>query len=661
MMHRTSSFHPALLVLPAVLVCSQAVVRAEPLTRHPYLFFSAEDVPALRERVQQPPFLQRWARLLEVADGLLETRPARRQRMNVGNAGLLAFAYVITEDPGYARRAIEEALHVASVGRWTTAYRWNRGADLTSSERSLAVALVYDWCHDAMTDTERRTLRGALLHKGIEPYLKSLESQAPDWWVHHAVNNWRGVCHGAAGVAALAVYHESSRAREAARASYEHVPALLRQVILQDGDGHEGVGYYNYGVVYATYAAAAQQRFFGGHDALFAELARERLAGYWDVYMQGPDLYYANISRMGGKWQSGLWSRTTHSEGGPHSALAAFYESHVPGGDELLRWAADNAGQRFYWRGASPFFFLWRSERPSRFQQPRPPLQPAVLFRGAGHAIFQSERLWLAYSGGRVHTRQDLGAFVLVAGHERLIHIPPDTGQNAAGLQSTVLVNGRGQNPGAQARYTCFGSGSQFHYLASDLSNAYRGTPLRRFVRHVVMVGGRYVVLLDDLAAAEPTRFEARLQSIHDVSVVESGGVVLGRRHTLHVLSPGFDSVAFETGRSRRPAQNHLRLRPPQPVARLAMVTVLYPTSSGAAPPQVDITPDGTLRITHTDGTVDELDFHRAAEGWRLVTVNGEDVQGLSSPEQRSIEPFRSEDGTETLDAAPSWLTRSPR
>ncbi len=651
-----------LVALPALLVvCALAVARAEPPAQHPYLFFSAEDVPALRERVQRPPFLPRWQRLQQVANGLLESPPAQHQRMNLGNAGLLAFAYVITEDERYARRAIEEALYVASVERWEYGYRWNRGADLTISERSLAVALVYDWCHDAMTDAQRRTLRDALLQKGVEAYLRSLEPGRLDWWVGHEVNNWRGVCHGSAGVAALALYHESPRAREAARAAYEHVPALLRQVILEDGGGHEGVGYYNYGVVYATYAAAAQQRFFGGHDALFAELARQRLAGYWDLYMQGPDLYYANISRMGGRWQAGLWSQTGRSEGGPHSALAAFYESHVPGGDDLLRWAADNGGQRFYWRGVSPFFFLWRSDRPSLFQQPRPPLQPAVLFRGAGHAIFQSDSLWLAYSGGRVHTAEDLGAFVLVAGQERLIHLPPDREHTAAGLQSTVLVNGQGQVRGAQGRYTHFGFGPGFHYLASDLVDAYPRTPLRRFVRHVVIVGGRYVVLLDDLVADEPAAFEARLQSVRDVAVGETGGMVLGRRHALHVLSPGFDSVVCETGQSLSPKQNCLRLRPAHLVASQAMVTILYPTAVGEHAPQAQTTPDGTLRVTHADGTVDELVFREAPEGWRLMTVNGEGTAGLSMPEGRSLVPLRLDDGTKPLDDVPSWLTVSPR
>src|SRR5690606_33480509 len=100
---------------------------------------------------------------------------------------------------------------------------------------------------------------------------------------------------------------------------------------------------------------------------------------------------------------------TSDVEGGPASLRSAFFDSLVPGGDQLLRWAADNGGQRFYWSGASPFYFLWRRDAPAVPVEAKPALQESVLFRGAGHAVWRSEDLFFAFNGGgAAHNRGDL-------------------------------------------------------------------------------------------------------------------------------------------------------------------------------------------------------------------------------------------------------------
>ncbi|TVR52004.1 MAG: hypothetical protein EA425_05745 [Puniceicoccaceae bacterium] len=623
--------------------------------QHPYLFFSAEDIPALQARVQDPAFLPRWNRLLIRANSLLNQSPSTNPRLFQGDSALLGFAYIITGDVRYAERAIEGALAVAALNTWGTGFVWNRGADLETSEQSTGMAFVYDWCHDVLTPAQRTVLRDATVAKGINPYLSSINPNlSPNWWVNHPVNNWRGVCHGGSILAALAFYGVSPEARAAAELGYHHLEPALRAHFLADSGGHEGVTYNNYGIEYVLMAAAAHQRFFGGFSGLLRELADDRLGAYWDVYMHAPDLHFANLGRMHFNWGAGLWSLDGRNEGGPSSLRAALTDSMVPGGDRLLRWAADNGGQRFYWHAASPLYFIWRRDAPSLYREARPELQEAVLFRDAGHAVLQSGDLYLAFSGGAAHNRGDVGAFVLLVGNERLIHLEPSLNHLGSAFQSTLLVNGQGQQTGGpppRGDYLHFGSGEGFHYLAAEIAPLYPASvQLTRAVRHLVMVRGRFVVLLDDLAAAQPVQFEHRFQTTHPLQAGTDAVRIVGQQRDLYLIGGGVD--AFQRSLGSGAALNHVAYR------RLAdegtLLTVLYPTSSGGPPPQVSVE-DGVLTLT-AGGETDVVAFSRASGEWTLAAVNAVAADLPPYDGQRTVVPYR--DGRDDAAEVPPWLLR---
>lgn len=618
-----------------------ATVSASPsviLNQHPRLFFTADDIPALRERVQKEAFATRWSQFMARADQLIQESPAGNSRHNLGNMGTLAFAYIITENPAYAKRAIAEALAGIERGVWISPnhIRFNEGADLVGAELTLGLALVYDWCHHAMSETERGIIRTAILEKGLGRYKISV-TDPKEWWFEHPINNWRGVCHGGMAVAALALYHESDLAKELADIARVQIPRVFEDTVLIDGGGHEGVGYYNYGITYAITGLMAQKQFYQGEDQQqVLESLKEKLAGYWSAYMHGPDQRYANIGRMVGTWGQGLWSMT-RTNGGPASDTAALYESLVAGGDEMLLWTADNGSDRFYWPGASPFWFLWRREdAPSLDGAPKPNQQAAVLFRGAGHAIFQSDDLWLAFSGGRIHNRKDLGAFVLVYGKERLVHLPNSNEDTATGDQSTVLVNGVGQIKDYETDgYKAFGSGENFHYLAVDFSNAYETDILERFVRHLLMVNGKYIVILDDLAASEPSEFEARIQTeIEKVSSRPEAALIQGSTATLHVIAKSEAELDVQRGDS---VIRYLSIKPKERTKATTLVSVLYPDMIASRAPIVHWSEDGVLRVND-----DIIQFHRDTVGyWHLHSVNGEGTDGITDGRERSLIPLR--------------------
>jgi hypothetical protein len=609
---------------------------------HPLLFFNKKTLPALQQKLTKAPFAARWSRLLECAGEFCAAPVAGFEKVRdaQGICEVTAFAYALTGQAKFAERARKEALALLAAPAWHESKDWNKGAELPTAEASEACALVYDWCFDALTAAEKKSFRDGLLARSTQLYLKSVE-EYKDWWVDDHVTNWCGVVHGGCGLAALALADEGTEFKRAAELARSHVAAFLHDVTLEDGGGFEGVMYHRYGLAFA-HAFLAADLFAGGAKPAAKPPARSaaptdvlddetrKLAGYWDVYMQGPDQKYANFGDMNEGTCEGLYGRDPRQiEGGPSAALCALFEAQVPGGDPLLLWAADNGGAPFFDAGPSPFWFLWRREAPP--SGPRPELQEAVLFRGSGHAILQSPSLWLALNAGwtsdKSHFNLDLGTFVLVANGERFV-CDPGYEKIETGDHSTLLVNGKSQPKNVRATWLAFGSGRRFHYGAVDLTDAVKGD-LKRWVRQVVMVRGSYVVVADDVTGDADV--EWRLQTHLKL---ERGGdrrsaTIVGEKSSLAVVSVAPADVQIGVGTG---AASFLSGRPKARHATLNFLTVLHPS---AAPP-TSWDGKGVLKVGG-----DTLTFKQQNGAWMLVSVNDETTAKLGTGKERSLVPFR--------------------
>ncbi|MFO7955664.1 MAG: heparinase II/III family protein [Candidatus Brocadiia bacterium] len=619
---------------------------------HPYLYLTSDELPALKRKFQKEPFATRWERLMANADRFLDeprvTADAVRRRAldPTGVAGICAFAWLFTGEKKYAERAVQEAMGYADTHQWHIVRQWNDGADLPTAHACFTTALVYDWCYDYLSPEQREYLEQTILKKGLRVYLRSVEEYR-DWWVSNKVSNWCGVLHGGCGVAGLALYNVFPEARYAFDHAWPRALEFLDEVILADGGGHEGVMYWRYGVRYSNYLIMAAERLLDDDRGIYERMT-ERLPGYWDVYLQGPDLVYANFNDMNEHTFSGLYGDDPSIiQGGPSGHISALFESKVPGGDELLLWAADNGGPGASWKGTSPFWFLWRREAPP--VDSKPELQDAVLFRGAGHVVWQSPHLWFVYNGGWVsdksHHNRDLGTFFLVADGERFVN-DPGYGAVETSDHSTVTINRSGQFEGAQAHYRRYGSGDGFHYFASDLTDCYV-VELDRFVRHGVMVDGKYVVLLDDLATPEPSEFTWRMHSKLPASAAGDGRrtTVSGEQTDLHVVCPcpADAEVTVETkdlSSKHGDVAVHTTAIRPAATAQTTIVTVLYPTASGGDAPEVSFSDEGRLLVKANDRE-DEMVFARGEDGWELRSVNGADASGIGTGDERTLRPLR--------------------
>ncbi|MFO7957658.1 MAG: DUF4962 domain-containing protein [Candidatus Brocadiia bacterium] len=618
---------------------------------HPYLYLSSEELPALKQKLQTEPFAGRWEKLLANADSFLDQPvvgpDAVRSRAlePTGVAGICAFAWLLTGEAKYAERAVQQAMGYADTHQWHTVREWNEGADLASAHACFTTALVYDWCYDYLSDEQREYLEETILEKGLRVYLRSIEEYR-EWWMQSKVNNWCGVVSSGCGLAGLALYNVAPEARYALDQAWPRAQEFLNRTVDADGGGHEGVMYWRYGVRFCNFLIRAVARLLGDDRGLYKRLS-ERLTGYWDIYLHAPDRLYANFNDIGEKTFAGLYGEDPEAtEGGPSAVIAASFEADTPAGDDLLLWAADNGGCWKPWRGTSPFWFLWRREAPP--VDTKPELQEAVLFRGAGHLVWQSSNLWFAYNGGEVvqaHHNFDLGTFLLIAGGERFVN-DPGYGAVATSKHSTITVNRSGQFIGARGHYRRYGSGKGFHYFACDLTDCYV-VELERFVRHGVMVGGDYIVLLDDLVTPEPAELAWRMHSKLPATAADEGAytTVSGNETDLHVVcaSPTDAEVTVEQqalGSKHGDVSVHTTAIRPEVTDRATVVTVLYPTTSGGVAPEATFSEDGLLVVESADRR-DEILFSQSEGGWELQSVNGADTAGIGTGSERTLRPFR--------------------
>jgi len=271
--------------------------------QHPYLFFSAADEAAFREKIKSDPAARaRYESAVSgVSEALCEPFVAERtandpdtlhadfgllnqqlRRLN----GTLGLKYRIDGDRACAFRLRDLLLHFLSFERWyAMSYvvrepiPWH--SDLCSTGTALAAATAFDLIYDALSPAERDEIAKGIFEKGILPAFS-------DWILPetriHAVDsmghNWWAVCIGESSTALLAVrdhlppevWRRMLALADRALADYLSYPGnpLFNKMRNFDDRGmfYESVAYDNYGTGSLLRYLYVSERCFGRNDTI---------------------------------------------------------------------------------------------------------------------------------------------------------------------------------------------------------------------------------------------------------------------------------------------------------------------------------------------------------------------------------------------------------
>jgi hypothetical protein len=168
----------------------------------------------------------------------------------------LSYAYRMTRDERYLKRADEEILAVSSFTDW------NPSHFLDVAEMTMAVSIGYDWLYEDLSEQARLQAQRAILMLGINESKKGTH-----WWLS-SENNWNQVCNAGMAFGALAIQEDYPElAKEIIDRAFESIKIPMEEY-KPDGVYPEGYGYWGYGSSFNIMFLSAMEKALGDDRGL---------------------------------------------------------------------------------------------------------------------------------------------------------------------------------------------------------------------------------------------------------------------------------------------------------------------------------------------------------------------------------------------------------
>ena len=516
---------------------------------HPRLFFTRDDLPELRARVQDGTPAWMYERLLERCEVLLQATDlagprwerARDQKENWDNARDildLSLGYVLSGNAAYRDLAVAAVMQVAGWPTWYVGYEPNRTVLLQ------AAALAYDWLFEDLGEERAAQLAAKIAFEceQMVPFLSTGEGRG-------SVGRHSSMAprtYGPFGVAALALEGEHPQAGEWVQLAREMLPQWIEAALDDDGGF-----YYSSEACYNTLSL----NYLLGFYVAYQRLSGENLG---DVpRLRGNVLYqmFKLEPQRDGQGQFGVYTRESVGCQQNMVGLANLLE------DGLGRWYYDYVHGphgtalpgRVFSSEDRVMPILWWRDVPIEYPDTSPRLGGAIHFRGSGKVVLRTgfesvEDIHFALECGppsQGHSQADVGNFILNAYGERFIEDPGTNGSYAwgssAGAHSLVLIDDVGQSVHSRGAIESFLHTGFADYLLADQKPAYDAeAAVERARRHVLFVRPSYFVIVDDVKRdAEARRYELLLQTDRpralDAGPTESAFLMRGEQADLLV------------------------------------------------------------------------------------------------------------------------------
>jgi hypothetical protein len=527
--------------------------------KHPYLYFSENEKPAILDRIKNDPESRDIMNQLIARAKMLLSMPVDRdipiQGKNTragwteydrdekyedyysstrGNAFTLAFVYQITGEQKYADKAFEFADAFCDLKSWTQRPHefpiiysrimpWNVPDDQVNfsfdhynGDSGRMMAAVYDWLYPALDVARRDRIRGALLEKVITRVRGNYEYH---WWATAYRCNWCGVCNSGVGLAGLALLTEDPQLTDVVSESYNRISKLFNELDV-DGGWQEGGGYWEYGVSTSVFFADALKRITNNKYNLFENERLKNNPVNFPLYISVPGKESLNFEDSGGG-RMGTSSLINKLATETKSGLSAWYRNE------------------FYKEGNDMFDIIW----PRSVVKATPPQNASIHFRTIDWWVMRSdfknnENVLLAGKAGKNddphHGHLDIGHFIVNwMGDYFITDIGSgsydekyfddarwDYPQASSLGHNVVFVNGEKQVPGKMRRQPYnyniggkvlkFSTSDKLDYVLMDPTNAYPGIEMKGWRRHILLDKPTITVVVDEVKSAPGSEIEVR-------------------------------------------------------------------------------------------------------------------------------------------------------
>lgn len=352
-----------------------AVSQISVASEHPSLFFTHDELTAIKQRSQSLPWLKEVSiELRKKADAymLLQTDPYLlvTKYNGIGTAGralqnfvgTLAFSGYLFDEPKYLNKAKELLLAVVNQTEPSNRQHWR--SHLQVSDATQGMVLGYDLVYPLLSTQERK-----LVLDEIEQFARELTHKKSTWGMDARdvlSCNHSTVHYGALGLATLALWERDiPEKKQWMQRAIGRVDGYLETFIDADGYGTEGHHYFAYGLGGSSVFAWALKRANGAdliakHPTI--ELAADQVL--WKVLpFDGLMLARGDNVETVPSDVAGMVGALTYNK---PMQLWAWLESIKE--SNQIDWMAGSARTTF----TTPFLFMWGGK-------PVSPVSPASL------------------------------------------------------------------------------------------------------------------------------------------------------------------------------------------------------------------------------------------------------------------------------------------
>ncbi|MFO7945789.1 MAG: DUF4962 domain-containing protein [Armatimonadota bacterium] len=517
-------------------------MREELIGQHPRIYFTEDDIPHMRQRLEDP-LVQEFYRLPDDSTKKPpEFRPGQRNGGAFRGLDSHALRYVLKPDEDL-REWILQWLEMA------TTYG-DVGVDLDAEYFMEGLALTYDWMYEDIPEDLRNRVRNTIVENCQRLYAASLAGRSGGGQSFQQNHYWYS--HLALALGAAAVYGEVPEAEKWLAWAWDRFERIAL-TFGPDGGFHEGPAYWDFSMPTLYMYVDLYEYCSGEH------------VPYMDVGLKGQGYFRWHYQLPGFDRYAPLEDSNKTATGCP-AHLLIWEASRF--GDPVLMGVA-----RLRQPEPSPnnFTFLWLDEEIEPVD-PLPRMETAAYYPDietvftrtsweddATHAVFVSRPMGgHKYAelcdqfgiGGTGHNHPEQNHFFLFGRGATLAGDPGYTYDKQTRNHNTILINGRGQygdgemwphpNPG-RAHITHFGTDGTSTIAVGDATSAYPGElGLQLFERTFVVADSDLVVVFDRLGAQAPSTFNWLLH--HWGTVEENAGTYTITRNdaqlTLHPLMP---------------------------------------------------------------------------------------------------------------------------
>jgi hypothetical protein len=419
---------------------------------------------------------------------------------------------------------------------------------------TMGMAIGYDWLYPKLSEVSRKTIREAIVTKGIYP---SLDPKYNSWL--GSSNNWNQVCNAGITFGSLAVWEEHPQlAKSMVERAIKSIPISMDEY-KPDGAYPEGYGYWGYGTSFNVMFLSAVEKVFG------TDFGLNNTPGFLQTswFMENMKA----VSSLSFNW----------GDAGQGSGLQpAMFWLAQKNNDPTLLWnekfyLAQVDYGRFTGDRLIPAVMIWGKEMPlAKVTEPK-----SLVYKGQGaNPVCMMRTSWsdknaifLGFKAGSAsvnHGHMDIGSFVMESDGTRWA---TDFGmQDYESLESkgialfgrtqdaqrwtvfrlnnrahnTLTVDDQLQLVKGYAKIDKYSDQQDFMFAQSDLSTVYENQ-LASVKRGAAIVDKKYVVVRDELVATDKAT-TIRWTMLTSATVVLKGNKILlskeGNTLTLQVSSP---------------------------------------------------------------------------------------------------------------------------